>query len=121
MQIGCVEPSSSPYASPLVLVWKKEGGFQVCIDYHNINQSTVLDRYPIPRIDELVDMVVYRKPRIFSSLDLMRDSTKSGWQRTPAENSIHLPPGIVSVSLNAVWAHQCSSNISLFNVTAVLG
>ena len=72
MQIGCVEPSSSPYASPLVLVRKKEGGLRVCVDYRNINQSTVLDRYPIPRIDELVDMVGCRKPRIFSSLDLMR-------------------------------------------------
>ena len=72
MQIGCVEPSSSLYASPLVLVRKKEGGLRVCVDYRNINQSTVLDRYPIPRIDELVDMVGCRKPRIFSSLDLMR-------------------------------------------------
>ena len=37
MQIGCVDLSSSPYASPLVLVRKKEGGLRVCVDYHNIN------------------------------------------------------------------------------------
>ena len=72
MQIGCVEPSSSPYASPLVLVRKKEGGLRVCVDYRNINQNTVLDRYPIPRIDELVDMVGRNKPKVFSSLDSMR-------------------------------------------------
>ena len=72
MQIGCVEPSSSPYASPLVLVRKKEGGLRVCVDYRNINQNTVLDRYPIPRIDELVDMMGRNKPKVFSSLDLMR-------------------------------------------------
>ena len=32
MDIGCIEPSSSPYALPLVLVWKKEGGLRVCVD-----------------------------------------------------------------------------------------
>ena len=53
IQIRCVELSSSPYASPLVLVQKKEGGLQVCVDYGSINQSTVLDCYPIPRIGEI--------------------------------------------------------------------
>ena len=70
MQVGCVEASITPYASPLVLVRKKEGGLRVCVDYHNINQNTVLDRYPIPRIDELVDMVGHNKPKIFQSISV---------------------------------------------------
>ena len=72
MDIGCIEPSTSPHASPLVLVRKKNGGLRVCIDYRNVNKDTVPDKYPMPRIDELVDMVGRQQPTVFSSLDLMR-------------------------------------------------
>ena len=72
LETGCIEPSSSPYSSPLVLVWKKSGGLRVCVDYRAVNKDTVPDRYPIPRIDELMDMVGKRKAKIFSSLDLMK-------------------------------------------------
>ena len=65
MQIGCVEPSSSPYTSSLVLVRKKEGGLRVYVDYSKINQSTVLNCYPFLRIDELVDIVGCRSQRYF--------------------------------------------------------
>ena len=71
MDMGCIEPSNSSYASPLVLVRKKNGGLRVCVDYRNVNKDTVPDKYPIPRIDELVDMVGRKQPTIFSSLDLM--------------------------------------------------
>ena len=71
MNIGCIEPSTSSYASPLVLVRKKNGGLRVCVDYRNVNKDTVPDKYPMPRIDELVDMVGRRQPTVFSSLDLM--------------------------------------------------
>ena len=53
----CIEPCASPYSSPLVLVRKKMGGLRVCVDFRGLNQNTVADQYPIPRIDELVDMV----------------------------------------------------------------
>ena len=69
---GCIEPSTSPYASALVLVRKKGGGLRVCVDYRRVNKDTVMDKYPIPRIDELIDMVGRNKPKIFTSLDLMR-------------------------------------------------
>ena len=39
------------------VVRKKNGGLQVCVDYRNVNKDTVPDKYPMPRIDELVDMV----------------------------------------------------------------
>ena len=68
MDIGS---STSPYASPLVLVRKKNGGLRVCVDYRNVNKDTVPDKYPMPRIDELVFMVGHRKSTVFSSLDLM--------------------------------------------------
>ena len=69
---GCIEPSASPYASALVLVRKKGGGLRVCVDYRGVNKDTIVDKYPIPCIDELIDMVGRNKPKIFTSLDLMR-------------------------------------------------
>jgi len=54
---GCIKASTSPYASGLVLVRKKDGGLRVCVDYRGINKDTTPDRYPIPRIDDLIDTV----------------------------------------------------------------
>ena len=72
LHVGCIEPSSSPYASGLVLVRKKDGGLRVCVDYRGINKNTVPDRYPLPRVDELIDTVGKQKGKFFTSLDLMK-------------------------------------------------
>ena len=72
LSAGCIEPSTSPYSSGLVLVRKKDGGLRVCVDYRAINKITVPDQYPMPRIDELIDTVGRCKGRYFSSLDLMK-------------------------------------------------
>ena len=44
----------------------------MCADYRGVNKDIIVDKYPIPRIDELIDMVERNKPKIFTSLDLMR-------------------------------------------------
>ena len=72
LNTGCVEPSSSPYSSGLVLVRKKDGGLRVCVDYRGINKDTVPDCFPIPRIDDLIDMVGRCKGKVFTALDLMK-------------------------------------------------
>ena len=72
LSAGCIEPSTSPYSSRLVLVRKKDGGLRVCVDYRAINKITVPDQYPMPRIDELIDTFGRCKGRYFSSLDLMK-------------------------------------------------
>ena len=64
---GCIEPSASPYASALVLVRNKGGGLRVCVDYRGVNKDTIVDKNPIPHIDELIDMVGRNKPKIFTS------------------------------------------------------
>ena len=71
-RIGCIEKSNSAYASALVLVRKKGGGLRVCVDYRALNKDTEPDKYPIPRIDELIDRVGRCKAKIFSALDLMK-------------------------------------------------
>ncbi|CAI7769800.1 unnamed protein product [Closterium sp. NIES-53] len=50
-----IQPSSSPFAAPILFTPKKDGGFRMCIDYRALNRVTVKSRYPIPRADELID------------------------------------------------------------------
>ena len=66
---GIVEPSNSEFSSPPVLVRKKDGTVRFCIDYRKLNEATVKDSYPLPRISEAIDSIG-TNAKYFSSLDL---------------------------------------------------
>ena len=68
LEQGVIEPSDSPWASPVVLVRKKDGSLRYCIDYRKLNDVTIKDSYPLPRIDESLDSLSNTK--FFSTLDL---------------------------------------------------
>ena len=84
LDIGAIRRSSSPWASPVVLVCKKDGSLRFCIDLSKLNARTVKDAYSLPRIEDALDSL--NGACIFTSLDL-----KSGyWQVKLDKESIPL-------------------------------
>ena len=74
LDLGVVEESHSAWSSPIVLVGKPDGSIRFCNDYRKLNEISLFDTYPMPRVDELVERL--GPARFISTLDL----TKGYWQ-----------------------------------------
>ena len=68
LEQGVIEPSHSPWSSPVVLVEKKDGSHRFCVDYRQLNSVTKMDVFPLPRIDDILDTLA--GAQYFTTLDL---------------------------------------------------
>ena len=73
---GCIKPSESDWSTPVVIVNKKDGSPRFCLDYRKLNAATKKDAFPLPRIDDALDQLAFRK--FFCALDLA-----SGYYQLP--------------------------------------
>ena len=75
---GIISPTSSPWSSPVLMVRKKSGEYRFCFDGRRLNEVTIQDSYPLPRIDVLLSKL--SKAKFFSSIDL-----KSAYWQIPLD------------------------------------
>ncbi|OWY98689.1 hypothetical protein PHMEG_00030484 [Phytophthora megakarya] len=66
--LNLIRPSTSPWSSPVLMIRKPDGGIRFCIDYRKLNAITVKDCYPMPLIDDILD--VLGNARLFSTMDI---------------------------------------------------
>jgi hypothetical protein len=68
LEKGFIYPSSSPLGAPMIFVMKKDGTQRLCVDYRALNEVTVKNKYPLPRIDDPFNQL--RGVCVFSKIDL---------------------------------------------------
>ena len=69
LEKNTIQPSNSPWTSPIILVKKKNGALRFCVDYRKLNAVTRKDAYPLPRVDDTLDTLAHA--RWFTTLDLI--------------------------------------------------
>jgi hypothetical protein len=65
---GLIRPSASPWGSPVIFVDKRDGTIRLCVDYHKLNEVTIKNKYPLPKIEDLFDQL--NGAKVFSEIYL---------------------------------------------------
>jgi len=68
LEQGVIRLSTSPCGSPIIIVLKKDGNWEICIDYRVLNKITLKNRYPLPRINDFLDQL--KQAKYFSKMEL---------------------------------------------------
>ena len=118
-----ISPSKSPWASPTVIVQKRDGSTRFCVDYRKINKVTRKDAYPIPRIDETLDTLA--GATLFSTLDLRSGYWQVAMDPTDRDKTVFctpeelfefislIPAPLIVLSSRPWWVHICSTTSNI--------
>jgi hypothetical protein len=90
LEKGFIRPNSSPWGCPAIFVKKKDQTLRMCVDYRPLNEVTIKNKYPLPRIDILFDQLT--GARVFSKIDL-----RSGYHQ------IHIRPEDIPKTAFTTW------------------
>jgi hypothetical protein len=92
LQTRLISPSTSPFASPILLVQKKDDTWRFCVDYRKLNSITIKNKFPIPLIEEILDEL--HGSKFFSRLDF-----KVGFHQVRMNSRLPLRPIMGTTSL----------------------
>ncbi|XP_072768318.1 uncharacterized protein [Nerophis lumbriciformis] len=104
LELGVIEESHSPWSSPIVIVPKPDGSLRFCNDFRKLNEISLYDAYPMPRVDELIERL--GPARFISTLDL----TKGYWQvplteRAKPKTAFSTPEGLFQYTVLPFGIH----------------
>ena len=85
LETGVIEPSNSPWSSPVCMVKKKDGTFRFCIDYRRVNEVTIKDAFPVPDVQDALDSL--RGSKYFATIDLLSGYWQLGMTERAKERS----------------------------------
>ena len=97
---GFIKPSQSPFGAPVLFVKKKSGEMRLCVDYRALNEITVKNKYPLPRVEDLIDQL--KGAKVFSKIDL-----RSGYHQIRIdEKDIEKQPSGQGMDITNFWFYH---------------